>query len=100
MKYSREEWVADIRVGIATVHVDDKNKFHCLDGMRNECIYWANGWWVQNIDTKAGKWILTEEAKANAHLIAACPRMVEFIKGLASEGNKEALSFIQTLDLS
>lgn len=41
-----------------------------------------------------------EENKANAHLIAASPRMIEFIQWLANNGNQEAGDFIQTLDLS
>ena len=40
-----------------------------------------------------------ETQKANAHLIAASPRMIEFIAGLASKGNAEAVEFLQTLDL-
>ncbi len=38
------------------------------------------------------------EDKANAHLIAAAPRMIKFIRQLADNGNLEAKDFIQTLD--
>ncbi len=38
--------------------------------------------------------------EANSHLIAASPRMIEFIEQLANSGNQKAKDFIQTLDLS
>lgn len=39
------------------------------------------------------------EALANAHLIAASPRMLEFIRHLADNGNQEARDFMHTLGL-
>ena len=48
-----------------------------------------------DIDNCSGK-----EAEANAHLIVASPKMIEFIQQLANNGNQEAKDFIQTLDLS
>lgn len=38
-------------------------------------------------------------AEANAHLIAASPRLHQFAQHLADEGNREAQQFLQTLDL-
>ncbi len=37
------------------------------------------------------------ETEANAELIAASPRMIEFIQQLAREGNVKAQKFIKTL---
>ena len=37
--------------------------------------------------------------EANAQLIAAGPKMHQFILGLANKGDKEAIAFIETLDL-
>lgn len=39
------------------------------------------------------------EAQANARLIAASPRMHQFIEKLANDGDVEAQQFLQTLDL-
>ena len=73
---------------------------------------YTKGKWKVNIpmatiatyDTIIAKVIVTKgnvnEMKANANLIAASPRMIEFIQNLARQGNKEASDFIQTLDLS
>lgn len=61
------------------------------------------GCWIKNDKGKAICAICaslsTPEYKANANLIAASPRMLEFIQKLANSGNKEAKDFIQTLDL-
>ena len=41
-----------------------------------------------------------DDFTANANLIASAPRMIEFIKQLAKEGDQKAKDFLQTLDLS
>ena len=74
MDYTKGEWEADIRAGVATVHIKDDEEYYCLDGKRDECIYWAHGRWSD------GRWNLTEEAEANARLIAAAPRCYEELK--------------------
>jgi len=40
------------------------------------------------------------ESAANAQAIIAVPRMLKFIRTLATEGNREAIKFLETLDLS
>ena len=76
MNFTKGEWVADIRVGIVAVHVKDANKFNCLDGMRDECIYLAHG-----IRGKDG-WEVSPEIVANANLIAAAPDTHKALKDL------------------
>ena len=71
---NKRKWIADIRVGLATVHIEDKERFNCLDGMRDECIYYAHG-----IIGKDG-WEVSPEIEANANLIAAAPDMYEALK--------------------
>ena len=71
MNYTRGEWIADIRVGMVAVHIDDKERFNCLDGAQDECIYVRHG--------HRGKdgWEVLPEDVANAHLIAAAPDLLE-----------------------
>lgn len=55
---------------------------------------------IYEITDNSGTFIGRVKTLANARLIAASPRMIEFIQKLANEGNKEAEDFLQTLDLS
>jgi len=82
MNYTRGEWIADIRVGMVAVHVDDKEKFNCLDATQNECIYVRHGY--------RGKdgWEVSPEYIANAHLIAAAPEMYEALKDIIEQAEK------------
>ena len=76
-------------------YIDQKNEFGNFmltvkSGNQVIAICDMDGWGKQ----------LKEQRLANAHLIASSPRMVEFIRKLAKQGNKEASDFLQTLDLS
>lgn len=75
MNYTKGEWIADIRVGMVAVHIEDKEKFNCLDGMRDECLYYAHGY-----RDHTGTWQVSPETVANANLIAASPDMYEALK--------------------
>ena len=77
MEYTKGKWEADIRVGVATVHVKDDEEYNCLDSMRSQCIYYATGEQVLNEDGSFKEWTISPEAVANAHLIAAAPAMYE-----------------------
>lgn len=39
-----------------------------------------------------------EETEANAHLIAACPTMYDFIKQEAEQGNKKAIDLLNSIN--
>jgi len=80
MEYSKGEWIADIRVGVVAVHIKDDEKFHCLSGLRDQCIYWANGYRVEKKNGDFDRWEVTPESVANASLIAAAPDMYEALK--------------------
>lgn len=74
MEYTKGEWIADIRVGVATVHIKDNQRFICLEGMRNSCIYWSQGNPIEK-DGIFDHWEVSPESISNAHLIAAAPEM-------------------------
>ncbi len=65
-----------------------------FDGGQEYPIYSEDGYELIRVFIHNG------EQKANAHLIANSPRMIEFIQRLSDKGNQEARDFIQTLDLS
>ena len=78
--YTKGEWKADIRVGIACVYADNGEDWHCLNGLSKQCLYWADGNKVFNQDDTFSHWEVTPEQEANAHLIAAAPAMYEALK--------------------
>jgi hypothetical protein len=96
-------WEADIRVGIATVHAKDKIMFNCLDGMRDQCIYWANGYEVLKPNNDFDHWEVSPEKIANAHLIAAAPDMYQALKAarismLGDEDYQKFKPVLETID--
>ncbi len=100
MAHTKGEWVADIRVGVATVHIED-NKFFCLDGMREQCIYWQHGEFIyEGDDPHFGHYEMSEESKANARLIAAAPDMLEVVKwvtGMASHTERDSTVILMAI---
>lgn len=78
-KFTKGEWVADIRGGCCAVYEkareDDTPGMHDDDD-RN--IYYSRSGAKYN----GRHWEMSEEAKANAHLIAAAPEMYEALYGL------------------
>lgn len=51
------------------------------------------GGYFHNVESVA------EESEANAHLIAAAPRLYEWVKGRAHEGDNDAKCFLVVLGL-
>ena len=75
-----QEWEADIRVGVVAVHVKDNDRFKCLDGRRDECIFWRMGEEVKNPNGEFARWKVNPVDVANAHLIAASPCMYQALR--------------------
>lgn len=86
-KYTQGEWVADIRVGCVAVHVNDREKFNCLDGIQDQCIMYKGGYQVYG-NGKFLRWEVNPVDEANAHLIAAAPDMYEILKILVEQLNE------------
>lgn len=81
-KFTKGPWLADTRGGCCAVYeasrADDTNGCHSDDD-RN--IYYSN----RDAKYNGLHWEMSEEATANAHLIAAAPEMFGVIKELISE---------------
>ena len=69
------EWVADIRVGVVTVH-EKEGDWNCLDGLRSDCIFWRQGTWVEATADRHGHWVVDPKDVDTAHLIAAAPGLL------------------------
>jgi hypothetical protein len=80
MSYVHRDWIADIRVGLVSVHVRNPEKYNCLSGLANECIFYKNGYQVLKDNGDFDHWEVKPEDVANAHLIAAAPDMYETLK--------------------
>ncbi len=66
-------WKADIRSGCLAVY-PTREDHNCLSGARQWAIHYSN---KDAEQTQGGGWTMSEEARANAHLIAAAPELLE-----------------------
>lgn len=78
-KFTKGEWVADIRVGCCAVYAQE-SRDEWEQGLHNDDrnIFYAN---YQNVTVK-GDTKESIEATANAHLIAAAPEMYQALKDI------------------
>ena len=79
-KFTKWPWVADLRGGCCAVYpesnIDDTNGCH-FDDERN--IYYSS----KGAKFNGNYWDMCEEARANAHLIAAAPELYNELKDIA-----------------
>lgn len=83
-KFTKGEWVADIRVGCCAVYTKE-SRDECEQGLHNDDrnIFYAD---YPNVTVK-GDTNQSVEAISNAHLIAAAPEMYNLLERLTSHDN-------------
>jgi len=94
MKHTSGPWILDLRVGCMAVYSGKQE--NCLSEMasKSNCLFWKNGTW--NDDKQM--WETDPQDEANARLIAQCPKMYEYIKVKANEGDTDAAAIIATIE--
>ncbi len=79
MMHTPGPWKADIRSGCLAVY-PAREDHNCLSGARQWAIHYSN---KDAEQTQGGGWTMSEEARANARLIAAAPDMLALLKDWA-----------------
>jgi hypothetical protein len=70
-------WKADIRGGCLAVYPASE-EHNCLSGAEEWAIHYSD----RDASFNSGRWSMSEEACANAHLIAAAPALAEALEAM------------------